>query len=79
MNLTTLPDGAIDINRRPWTLTGLCISDLWKGIGWFQNSLEELAYISGIETNFIDGEDVYKYYQPELMELLTLKSEKYFV
>jgi len=54
-----LPDGLIDIGRKPWTISGLDVQDQYKGVGWYQNSLEELAYICGLDTDFIKGEDVY--------------------
>jgi hypothetical protein len=57
--------GLVDLNCKPWTLQGICLQDGFKGIGWWSNSLEELAYLLNLETNFIDGRDVYSNYLAE--------------
>ena len=59
IKLQGLHEGLIDLNRKPWTLQGICLQDSFKGIGWWNNSLEELAYLLDLETNFIDGKYVY--------------------
>jgi hypothetical protein len=65
-----LHSGLIDLNCKPWTLQGICLQDGFKGIGWWSNSLEELAYLLNLETNFIDGKDVYSYFLAEKEEEL---------
>lgn len=62
IQLQGLHEGLIDLNRKPWTLQGICLQDGFKGIGWWNNSLEELAFLLGLETNFIDGKDVFLNY-----------------
>lgn len=59
LKIQGLHSGLIDLNCKPWTLQGICLQDSFNGIGWFKNSLEELAYLLNLETNFIDGKDVY--------------------
>ena len=70
MKLQGLHDGLIDIGRKPWTITGLDVQDHYKGLGWFSNSLEEMAYTCNLETDFIDGKDVYNYFLAEKEEEL---------
>lgn len=61
----------IDLGRKPWTITGLCLYDFWKGVGWFNSSLEEVAELTfGINTNFVDGEDVFKHSRESNFERL---------
>lgn len=62
LKIQGLHSGLIDLNCKPWTLQGICLQDGFKGIGWWSNSLEELAYLLGLETNFIDGKDIYLNY-----------------
>ena len=53
-----------DLNKKAWTISGLDLFDAWKGLGWYQSSLEEVAELTfGIETDFIDGKDVYSYFK----------------
>lgn len=53
-----------DLNKKAWTITGLDLFDAWKGLGWFQSSLEEVAALTfELETNFIDGKDVYHFFK----------------
>ena len=59
IKLQGIHEGLVDLNRKPWTLQGMCLQDGFKGIGYYNNSLEELAFLLGLETNFIDGKDVY--------------------
>lgn len=60
-----------DLNKKAWTITGLDLFDAWKGLGWFQSSLEEVAELTfEIPTNFIDGKDVYNYYKEGKLEEL---------
>ena len=65
IQLQGLHSGLIDLNCKPWTLQGICLQDGFKGIGWWSNSLEELAYLLNLETNFIDGKEVYLNYVAE--------------
>lgn len=52
-----------DLSKKAWTITGLDLFDSWKGLGWFSSSLEEVAELTfGINTDFVDGEDVYDLY-----------------
>jgi len=59
MKIQGLPEGLVDIGKKAWTMQGICLQDMFNGIGWFKNSLEELAFLLNLETNFIDGKDVY--------------------
>ena len=59
LKIQGLHSGLIDLNCKPWTLQGICLQDSFNGIGWFKNSLEELAYLLNLKTNFINGKDVY--------------------
>ena len=53
-----------DLGKKPWTMTELDIFDNWKGLGWFQSSLEETAELTfNIPTEFIDGKDIYNYFK----------------
>jgi len=62
MKIQGLPPGLIDLGMKPWTMQGVCLQDYFNGIGWFKNSLEETAFLLNLETNFIDGKDVYSYF-----------------
>ena len=59
IKLQGIHEGLVDLNKKAWTLQGMCLQDGFKGIGYYNNSLEELAFLLGLETNFIDGKDVY--------------------
>lgn len=59
IGLSNLSIGLVDLGMKAWTMKGICLQDKFNGIGWFKNSLEELAFLLGLETNFIDGKDVY--------------------
>ena len=59
IKLQGIHEGLVDLNKKAWTLQGVCLQDGFRGIGWWNNSLEELAFLLGLETNFIDGKDVY--------------------
>jgi hypothetical protein len=59
MKIQGLPEGLVDIGKKAWTMQGICLQDMFNGIGWFKNSLEELAFLLNLETNFINGKDVY--------------------
>ena len=65
IKLQGLHSGLVDLNCKAWTLQGICLADGFKGIGWWSNSLEELAFLLGLETNFVDGKDVYSYFLAE--------------
>ena len=53
-----------DLYKKAWTITGLDLFDAWKGLGFFQSSLEEVAELTfEITTDFVDGKDVYNYYK----------------
>lgn len=53
-----------DLNKKAWTITGLDLFDAWKGLGWFQSSLEEVAVLTfDLNTNFVDGKDVYRLFK----------------
>lgn len=62
MKIQGLPAGLTDLGMKPWTMQGVCLQDYFNGIGWFKNSLEETAFLLNLETNFIDGKDVYSYF-----------------
>jgi len=65
----------VDLSKKAWTISGLDLFDSWKGLGWFSSSLEEVAELTfGITTNFVDGEDVYKYYQAAKIDELDQSS-----
>jgi hypothetical protein len=70
MSIQGLPQGLIDLGMKPWTMQGICLQDYFNGIGWFKNSLEETAFLLNLETNFIDGKDVYSYFLAEKEEEL---------
>lgn len=58
-----------DLAKKAWTITGLDLFDVWKGLGWFQSSLEEVAELTfDLETNFVDGKDVYRLFKEEKFE-----------
>lgn len=59
IRLSVLQPGLVDLGMKAWTMKGICLQDKFNGIGWFKNSLEELAFLLNLETNFIDGKDVY--------------------
>lgn len=60
-----------DLAKKSWTITGLDLFDMWKGLGWFQSSLEEVAELTfELETNFVDGKDVYNLYKAEAFDKL---------
>lgn len=58
-----------DLAKKAWTITGLDLFDVWKGLGWFQSSLEEVAELTfDLKTNFVDGKDVYRLFREEKFE-----------
>lgn len=60
-----------DLAKKAWTITGLDLFDMWKGLGWFQSSLEEVAELTfDLETNFVDGKDVYRLFKEQKFEEL---------
>lgn len=60
-----------DLNKKAWTITGLDLFDAWKGLGWFQSSLEEVAELTfDLDTDFVDGRDVYTLYAAEAFDKL---------
>lgn len=60
-----------DLGKKPWTMTGLDVWDYWKGLGWFQSSLEEVAELTfNLETNFVDGKDVYRLFKEQRFDEL---------
>lgn len=60
-----------DLAKKSWTITGLDLFDMWKGLGWFQSSLEEVAELTfELKTNFIDGKDVYRLFKEQKFEEL---------
>lgn len=64
-----------DLAKKAWTITGLDLFDVWKGLGWFQSSLEEVAELTfNLETNFIDGKDIYRMFKEEKFEDLDASS-----
>lgn len=58
-----IPQGLQYRGLRPWNLTGLCIRDYYTGAGNYKNSLKELAWVYGIETDFIEPVDEFAYYR----------------
>lgn len=58
-----------DLAKKAWTITGLDLFDVWKGLGWFQSSLEEVAELTfDLGTNFVDGKDVYRLFKEQKFE-----------
>jgi len=60
---TVLPKDLQYLNLRKWQLTGTCIRDYFQGSGVYKNNLEEIAWIYGIEADFIDFQDEFTAYQ----------------
>lgn len=67
---TSLPIGLIYKNLRPWNLAGLCVRDFYTGAGNYKYSLKELAWIYGLETNYIDPIDEFTFFQAGKFEEL---------
>jgi hypothetical protein len=64
-----------DLNKKAWTISGLDLFDAWKGLGWFQSSLEEVAELTfELNTDFVDGKDVYRLFKAEAFEKLDKSS-----
>lgn len=58
-----------DLAKKAWTITGLDLFDAWSGLGWYKSSLEEVAELTfDLETNFVDGKDVYRLFKEEKFE-----------
>lgn len=47
-------------NKRPWNLTCLDLYEYLTGAGYFVPSLEEVAYMFNLETDFINNADTFK-------------------
>jgi hypothetical protein len=60
---TSLPIGLVYKNLRPWNLAGLCVRDFYTGAGNYKYSLKELAWIYGLETNYIEPVDEFTFFQ----------------
>lgn len=67
---TTIPSGLQYKGLRPWNLQGFCVRDYYSGAGNYKNSLKELAWIYGLDSNFIEPVDEFTYYKSgQLQEL----------
>ena len=63
IHFSKLHADAQDLGKKPWTIGGCDLFDHWRGLSYFQSSLEEVATLTfNQEVNFIDGADVYKYF-----------------
>lgn len=60
---TALPNQLQYKNMRSWNLTGTCIRNYFQGAGVYKNNLKEIAWIYGIEADFIDFQDEFTAYQ----------------
>lgn len=64
-----------DLAKKAWTITGLDLFDMWSGLGWYKSSLEEVAELTfDLETDFVDGKDVYNLYKCEAFDKLDKSS-----
>lgn len=60
-----------DLAKKAWTITGLDLFDMWSGLGWYKSSLEEVAELTfDLETDFVDGKDVYRLFKEQRFEEL---------
>ncbi|HSE99770.1 MAG TPA: hypothetical protein VLA48_02650 [Nitrososphaeraceae archaeon] len=67
---TTIPSGLQYKGLRPWNLQGFCVRDYYSGAGNYKNNLKELAWIYGLDSNFIEPVDEFTYYKSgQLQEL----------
>lgn len=60
---TTLPNQLLYQNMRSWNFTGTCVRSYFQGGGVYKNNLKEIAWIYGIEADFIDFQDEFTAYQ----------------
>lgn len=65
---TTMPIGLNYKGLRPWSLQGFCVRDYYSGAGNYKNNLKEIAWIYGLETNFIESVDEFTYYKAGKLE-----------
>lgn len=65
---TTIPVGLNYKGLRPWNLQGFCVRDYYSGAGNYKNNLKEIAWIYGLETNFIESVDEFTYYKSGKLE-----------
>lgn len=67
---TSLPKDLQYKGLRPWNLTGVSVRDFYQGAGNYKHSLKEIAWVYGIETNFIEPVDEFNHYRKgNLVEL----------
>lgn len=67
---TSIPSGLQYKGLKPWHLTGRCVRDFYTGAGNYKYSLKELAWVYGLDTNYIDPEDESTFYQAGKFEEL---------
>ena len=60
---TSLPKDLQYKGLRPWNLTGLSVRDYYQGAGVYKHSLKEIAWVYGIDTNFIEPVDEFTNYR----------------
>ena len=51
------------LGKRPWDLQGISLRDYFQGAGDYNFNLKEIAYINGIEADFIEYKDEYMVYK----------------
>lgn len=60
---TAIPPQLQYQNMRPWNLLGTCVRNYFQGAGLYKNTLKEIAWIYGIEADYIDFQDEFTAYQ----------------
>jgi hypothetical protein len=65
---TSIPVGLQYKGLRPWNLQGFCVQDYYSGAGKYKSNLKEIAWVYGLETNFIELVDEFTYYKADKLE-----------
>lgn len=60
---TSLHKDLIYKGLRPWNLSGCSVRDYYQGAGAYKHSLKEIAWVYGLETNYIELADEFNFYK----------------
>lgn len=66
LDISDVPQQINHLNKKPWEIKGSKdMFGYFKGISWFQPNMVELAFTTGLNTNLIDGSEIYNYYKSQ--------------
>lgn len=60
---TSIPKDLQYKGLRPWNLSGCSVRDYYQGAGVYKHSLKEIAWVYGLENNYIEPVDEFNFYK----------------